>query len=137
ASALASRARPPPLELRAPAAGPTAAARTDTTADPAASGGEPELGRQAARRRADRARDPTGGEQRLEPAPPPRHRARTETREPELAGVPAPAGGRILECDFFTVETLWLRRLHVRFFIELKRRRVHLLGVTANPNGAW
>ncbi len=23
------------------------------------------------------------------------------------------------------------------FFIELKRRRVHLAGVTANPNGAW
>jgi putative transposase len=43
----------------------------------------------------------------------------------------------ILECDFSTVETLWLRRLHVLFFIELKRRRVHLLGVTANPNGAW
>ena len=42
-----------------------------------------------------------------------------------------------LECDLFTVETLWLRRLHVLFFIELKRRRVHLLGVTANPNGAW
>jgi putative transposase len=43
----------------------------------------------------------------------------------------------ILECDFFTVETLWLRRLHVLFFIELKRRRVHLAGVTANPSGAW
>ncbi|TML83729.1 MAG: hypothetical protein E6G08_19130, partial [Actinobacteria bacterium] len=42
----------------------------------------------------------------------------------------------ILECDLFTVETLWLRRLHVRFFIELKRRRLHLLGVTANPDGA-
>src|SRR6266540_5651065 len=43
----------------------------------------------------------------------------------------------ILECDFFTVETLWLRRLHVLFFIELGRRRVHLTGVTANPNSAW
>jgi putative transposase len=43
----------------------------------------------------------------------------------------------ILECDFFTVETLWLRRLHVLFFVELKRRRVHLAGVTADPNGAW
>jgi putative transposase len=42
----------------------------------------------------------------------------------------------IVECDFFTVETLWLRRLHVLFFVELKRRRVHLAGVTANPNGA-
>jgi putative transposase len=43
----------------------------------------------------------------------------------------------ILECDFFTVETLWLRRFYVLFFIELGRRRVHLAGVTANPNGAW
>jgi transposase InsO family protein len=43
----------------------------------------------------------------------------------------------ILECDFFTVETLWLRRLHVLFFIDLARRRVHLAGITANPGGAW
>jgi putative transposase len=45
--------------------------------------------------------------------------------------------GAILECDFFTVETLWLRRFYVLFFIELSRRRVHLAGVTANPDGAW
>jgi putative transposase len=43
----------------------------------------------------------------------------------------------ILECDFFTVETLWLRRFYVLFFIELSRRRVFLAGVTANPDGAW
>jgi transposase InsO family protein len=43
----------------------------------------------------------------------------------------------ILECDFFTVETLWLRRLYVLFFIELSRRRVYIAGVTANPDGAW
>jgi transposase len=43
----------------------------------------------------------------------------------------------IVECDFFTVETLWLRRFYVLFFVELSRRRVYLAGVTSNPDGAW
>ena len=43
----------------------------------------------------------------------------------------------IMACDFLTVDTVWLKRLYVLFFIELGTRRVHLAGVTANPNGAW
>ena len=39
--------------------------------------------------------------------------------------------------DFFTVETIWLQRLYVLFFIELGSRRVHAAGCTPNPSAAW
>jgi putative transposase len=43
----------------------------------------------------------------------------------------------ILACDFFTVETVFLKTLYVLFFIDLGTRRVHLAGVTAHPDSAW
>jgi putative transposase len=43
----------------------------------------------------------------------------------------------IVACDFFTVDTVWLRQWYVLFFIELDTRRVHLAGVTAHPDSAW
>jgi hypothetical protein len=43
----------------------------------------------------------------------------------------------MIACDFFTVDTLWLGRLYVLFFIELASRRVHLAGCTTNPSGEW
>jgi transposase InsO family protein len=43
----------------------------------------------------------------------------------------------IVACDFFTVETVWLRTLYVLFFIEHGTRRVRVAGVTAHPDGAW
>ena len=44
---------------------------------------------------------------------------------------------QILACDFFTVETLWLKTLHVLFFLEVGTRRVHLAVCTARPTAAW
>ncbi len=43
----------------------------------------------------------------------------------------------IIACDFFTVDTVWLKRFYVLFFIELESRRVHLAGITSNPHGPW
>jgi transposase len=43
----------------------------------------------------------------------------------------------LVACDLLHVDTIWLRRLSVLFFIELDTRHLHLGGVTANPDGAW
>ncbi len=43
----------------------------------------------------------------------------------------------VLACDFFTVETVFLKTLYALFFIELGTRRVYLAGCTAHPTAAW
>ncbi len=40
-------------------------------------------------------------------------------------------------CDFFTVDTAFLRPYYVLFFIHVNTREVLFAGVTANPTGAW
>src|SRR5436190_4899306 len=42
----------------------------------------------------------------------------------------------ILECDFLTVDTLFLKRFYALFFMELATRRVHLAGIRLTPTAA-
>ena len=44
---------------------------------------------------------------------------------------------QVLACDFFTVETIWLKTIYVLFYIELGTRRIHLAGCTTNPDKTW
>jgi transposase InsO family protein len=43
----------------------------------------------------------------------------------------------ILAVDFLHVDTVLLRRIYALIVIEHDTRRVHLAGITANPDGAW
>lgn len=43
----------------------------------------------------------------------------------------------MLACDFLTVETVFLQRIYVLFFIALATRRVEYIACTSNPDGRW
>jgi putative transposase len=66
---------------------------------------------------------------RLGPAPRGSGRGWREFLRTQAAGIVA--------CDFFTVESVLLRRYYVLFFIAHANRRVWLAGCSTNPTGAW
>jgi transposase len=43
----------------------------------------------------------------------------------------------IIACDFVSVDTIFLRRIYVLLFIEVATPRVHLAGITSNPDASW
>jgi glycine/D-amino acid oxidase-like deaminating enzyme len=52
-----------------------------------------------------------------------------------VADVPTPAAASMLACDFLTVETAFLERIYVLFFISLAKRRIEHVACSANPDG--
>nr|MDQ3381954.1 integrase core domain-containing protein [Actinomycetota bacterium] len=111
--------------------------RSVRAADPGAGAGEQLLGMRPDRRRAAQARD-----RRL------RH---ARAQRPQERGHPAcAAAGQLdwrsflrqhaattLACDFFTVDTVLLRRLYVLVFIRIGTRRIEYVACTSNPGDAW
>jgi hypothetical protein len=46
-------------------------------------------------------------------------------------------GESILACDFFTVDSIWLRRVYVLVFLSIGSRRIEYLACTSRPDTAW
>jgi putative transposase len=66
-----------------------------------------------------------------------RDRSRARRAGPTWKQFLAAQARGILAVDFVHVDTVLLRRIYALIVIEHGTRRVHLAGITANPDGAW
>ena len=66
-----------------------------------------------------------------------RHRPGTRRTGPTWKQFLTARARGILAADFVHVDTVLLRRIGALIVIEHGTRRVHLAGITANPDGAW
>jgi hypothetical protein len=124
------------LDLPAPPDRPATAGPGPPAVDRPAGQREPHLGRPAQQGRTAAPRGWGLGDRDRCHAWPPWAHPGTPARCRHLAGVAGatkPLGSS--PATWFPVDTVWLGRLEVRCFIELDSRRVHLAGVTANPDG--
>ena len=135
------RLAPPPgataLDLRSPPGGPAATRRRDGQAGLPPGEGEPSLGYVR-----------IVGELRKLGVAVSKTTVATVLRRNGLPPAPRRVGPSwseflraqakgILATDFFTIDSVILRRYYVLFVIEVERRVVHVLGVTANPTDVW
>jgi putative transposase len=71
----------------------------------------------------------TRADRALQPAPQRTHSSRRAFLRTQAASM--------LACDFPTVETIFLQRIYVLFFISLATRRIEYVACSSKPDGRW
>jgi len=119
-------------------AGPATDRSRGSRSHPPARPAEPPMGLRPDRRRTAQARHPRRCDDDPQPAPECACLGPAPRRSgPSWTEFLREQAGGIIACDFFTVETAWLRTFYVPLFIELGSRRIYLSPSTAHPDSAW